>query len=161
MLTALSLHRILPRTRRRERNSLVQTTKYILAFFTTSTKMSSNSSSTPIPSPFVLKPKYVDFKKVQARRPKFNPSQPVHMTQPPCPSWKYGSGGTLFDTSSSTCQVEIDPHAKDRSMMSNYRLLVSGIPRPISSQQYQKLGPRIWHRSAISKLWTMIHLLSL
>jgi flavin reductase (DIM6/NTAB) family NADH-FMN oxidoreductase RutF len=82
-------------------------------------------------SPFELKPKYAEFKKVQASRPAFDHSLPITYTKTPDPEWKYGKGSQ--DTESKDKgHIEIDPYEKDRPMIANYRLLVSGVPRPIS-----------------------------
>jgi flavin reductase (DIM6/NTAB) family NADH-FMN oxidoreductase RutF len=80
-------------------------------------------------SPFELKPKYADFAKVQASRPDFNPNKPVTYTKPPNPTWRYGDSASLSPEHE---HVEIDPYHPDRPMISNYRLLISAIPRPIS-----------------------------
>ncbi|PVH75746.1 hypothetical protein DL98DRAFT_657927 [Cadophora sp. DSE1049] len=99
-------------------------------------------SSRASPSPFVLKPKYTDFKAIEASRPPFDRSLPIKTTQAPSPGWKYGqpsppapspsSTESLASTPSSTSptHISIDPSAQP--MISNYRLLVSAIPRPIS-----------------------------
>ncbi|CZR57927.1 related to conserved protein/domain typically associated with flavoprotein oxygenases, DIM6/NTAB family [Phialocephala subalpina] len=89
------------------------------------------SSSNSVPSPFVLKPKYADFKKVQASREPFDASLPVTTTQSPNPQWQYGSVPSSRSHISNS-HIEIDPFAQDRRMISNYKLLISGIPRPIS-----------------------------
>lgn len=82
-------------------------------------------------NPFELGSRRADFKKVEASRPKFEPKLPVTISQTPDPGWKYGNG--VNDTSSQDVEhVEIDPYAEDRAMISNYKLLISGIPRPIS-----------------------------
>ena len=76
--------------------------------------------------------KHPDFKKVEASRPDFEYNAPIHVVKSPAPSWKYGQGVNEGDTSSGKKHVEIDPFAEGRPMMSNYKLLVSGIvPRPI------------------------------
>ena len=89
-------------------------------------RAASNSSN-----PFLLKSKYGDFNKVQASRPDFKHCLPIETSKTPDPSWKYGQGVN------STCgqdlqHVEIDPYQVERPMVSNYRLLIAGIPRPIS-----------------------------
>lgn len=91
-----------------------------------------NSPTAARPSnPFELGSRRADFKKAEALRPKFDPDLPVTISRTPAPDWKYGQGvndtrGQHYD------HVEIDPYAEDRAMISNYKLLVSGIPRPIS-----------------------------
>lgn len=89
------------------------------------------SSSNNVPSPFVLKLKYADFKKVQASREPFDSSLPVITTRSPNPQWKYGSE-LSSSASLSSSHIEIDPFAQDRRMIFHYKLLKSGIPRPIS-----------------------------
>ncbi|KAJ3473458.1 hypothetical protein NLG97_g10296 [Lecanicillium saksenae] len=72
-----------------------------------------------------------DFAEKQARRPDFDhTSKPIEVTKQPNPSWQYGGGAKGYDASLK--HKEVDPYAQDRPMISNYRLLVSGIaPRPI------------------------------
>lgn len=102
-------------------------------FSSSATTMPSNmKATTPGPSTFVLKPKYADFKNAQASRPPFNYSLTINTTQPPFPAWTYSSGASSPDPSSSSAHIEIDPSAPGRAMTSNYRLLISGVPRPIS-----------------------------
>lgn len=75
-----------------------------------------------------------DFEEKQAKRPDFEPLKPITFTKSPNPSWTYGDGVTTTSstTTTSTTHVEIDPYAPGRPMLSNYRLLVSGIaPRPV------------------------------
>lgn len=82
-------------------------------------------------NPFLLDSKHSDFNKIQASRPKFDRSLPVEVSKAPDPEWKYGKG--VNDISGQNLQhIEIDPYRLDRSMISNYKLLISGIPRPIS-----------------------------
>ncbi|KAK4942810.1 hypothetical protein LTR10_017570 [Elasticomyces elasticus] len=85
-------------------------------------------SKTPV-NPFILR--YGDFEKKQASRKDFDHSLPVEVSKTPNPLWKYGQG--VNDKNVLNLQhVEIDPSQAGRKMVSNYRLLVSGIPRPIS-----------------------------
>ncbi|KAJ6790019.1 hypothetical protein PWT90_06744 [Aphanocladium album] len=72
-----------------------------------------------------------DFAEKQARRPDFDHAgTPIEVTKQPNPSWQYGGGAMGYDASLK--HKEVDPYAKDRPMINNYRLLVSGIaPRPI------------------------------
>jgi flavin reductase (DIM6/NTAB) family NADH-FMN oxidoreductase RutF len=81
-------------------------------------------------SPFELKPKYANFKKVQASRPDFDASLPITYTKPPNPTWKYGQSPSPSALTKN--HIEIDPYSENRPMISNYKLLVSGVPRPIS-----------------------------
>ncbi|CAO2651289.1 Nn.00g095860.m01.CDS01 [Neocucurbitaria sp. VM-36] len=73
-----------------------------------------------------------DFEKIQSTRPDFDHSnKPIPVTKHPSPTWQYGDGTPNFDPSKK--HLEVDPHAPDRAMVHNYRLLISGIaPRPIS-----------------------------
>lgn len=103
---------------------------------TSTTRQSSSISSS---SPFVLKSKYADFKQVEASRPAFDPRLPTITTQSPDPTWKYGHGVSINHDASSEVQQdqrhshrEIDPYVESRSMIQNYKLLISGVPRPIS-----------------------------
>lgn len=72
-----------------------------------------------------------DFAEKQARRPDFDHSgQPIEVTKQPSPGWQYGDGARGYDASLK--HKEVDPYEDGRPMVSNYRLLVSGIaPRPI------------------------------
>ncbi|KAJ6118529.1 hypothetical protein N7471_013149 [Penicillium samsonianum] len=73
-----------------------------------------------------------NFDEIQAKRPDFDHSKPIEVTKSPNPNWEYGQG--VRDNGASLAQKhhEIDPYASDRPMISNYRLLVSGIaPRPV------------------------------
>lgn len=97
-------------------------------------------------NPFELGSRRADFKKAEALRPKFNPNLPLTVTQTPDPDWVYGKG--VNDKSGQQHEhIEIDPYADDRAMISNYKLLVSGIPRPISfistvsKQGHRNLSP--------------------
>jgi hypothetical protein len=85
------------------------------------------AATTATRNPFLLKSKHGDFSKIQASRPDFNHSLPVEVAKSPNPNWKYGEG--VNNKSGDDLQhAEIDPYAPDRGMLSNYRLLVSGIP---------------------------------
>ncbi|KAM3535955.1 hypothetical protein MY4038_000731 [Beauveria bassiana] len=72
-----------------------------------------------------------DFAEKQARRPDFDHSgTPIEVTKQPNPKWQYGDGARDYDASWK--HREVDPYAPNRPMISNYKLLVSGIaPRPI------------------------------
>ncbi|KAJ9321766.1 hypothetical protein DTO027B5_8963 [Paecilomyces variotii] len=80
----------------------------------------------------------IDFKELEASRPAFDSSATVQFTKSPEPDWKYGSGSNrIWSETSSTATIakhaSIDPYAADRSLIDNYKLLVSGIvPRPIA-----------------------------
>lgn len=72
-----------------------------------------------------------DFEATQAKRPDFDHIKPIEVTKSPNPEWQYGQG-VEGQTGQSSSHKEIDPYASDRPMISNYRLLISGIaPRPI------------------------------
>ena len=76
--------------------------------------------------------KHPNFKEVEATRPDFDHKAPIKIVKSPNPSWKYGQGVNDGGASLWKKHVEIDPLAQGRPMMSNYKLLVSGIvPRPI------------------------------
>ncbi|KAI1843841.1 hypothetical protein JX266_009897 [Neoarthrinium moseri] len=74
-----------------------------------------------------------NFKETEAQRPDFDYSNaPIPVTKSPNPNWEYGSGVRQDATARDAAHREIDPYAADRPMVSNYRLLVSGIaPRPV------------------------------
>ncbi|PMD42709.1 hypothetical protein L207DRAFT_553682 [Hyaloscypha variabilis F] len=63
-------------------------------------------------NPFVLTPRHGNFKEVESKRPEFDSQAPITVSKVPDPNWKYGGEG--------------------RPMISNYKLLISGVPRPIS-----------------------------
>lgn len=76
--------------------------------------------------------KHPDFKKLEAKRPDFDSKAPINVVKSPDPSWKYGQGVNDKGVGLQKTHVEIDPFAEGRPMMSNYKLLVSGIvPRPV------------------------------
>ncbi|KAK7228019.1 hypothetical protein V2G26_000189 [Clonostachys chloroleuca] len=74
-----------------------------------------------------------DFEEIQASRPAFSHDEPITTTKHPDPQWSYGQGVNRQSASEKdVSHKEIDPYADGRPMVSNYRLLVSGIaPRPI------------------------------
>ncbi|KIV88633.1 hypothetical protein PV10_08299 [Exophiala mesophila] len=117
-------------SRRIRRMAKIEQTLYHV----TSTKRQSSSISNP--SPFVLKSNYADFKQVEASRPAFDPRLPTITTQSPDPTWKYGQGVSISSSEIQQDQRhshrEIDPYVEPRSMIQNYKLLISGVPRPIS-----------------------------
>lgn len=77
----------------------------------------------------------VDFAKTQSSRPDFDRSNaPIEVTKHPDPEWNYGQGVRWGDRPDPAAvgHREVDPFAPGRSMVDNYRLLISGIaPRPI------------------------------
>lgn len=77
--------------------------------------------------------RYKKFKETQALRPDFDHSEnPIPVTKSPNPDWQYGEGVPQEEGTLQPRHREIDPYATDRPMISNYRLLISGIvPRPI------------------------------
>jgi len=92
-------------------------------------------------NPFVLAPKYANFKETESKRPPFESVAPITVSKTPDPAWKYGDG--VSDKASlSKEHVEIDPFKPGRPMMSNYKLLISGVPRPISFISTQSNGGR-------------------
>lgn len=59
-------------------------------------------------------------------------AQAITVTQPPKPSWTYGSGATDEGESLQKRHIEMNPFEPGRPMFHNYSLLVSAIvPRPI------------------------------
>jgi flavin reductase (DIM6/NTAB) family NADH-FMN oxidoreductase RutF len=82
-------------------------------------------------NPFVLKSRHGDFKEAESKRPEFHSQAPVTVSKVPSPDWRYG-GGANDKSGMGKDHVEIDPFEEGRPMMSNYKLLISGIPRPIS-----------------------------
>lgn len=81
-------------------------------------------------NPFLLKPQR-DFRVTESSRPAFDRSLNIEVSKTPDPKWVSGKG--VNDTSGIHLKhVEIDPYQKDRSFISNYRLLIACIPRPIS-----------------------------
>lgn len=88
-------------------------------------------ATTSASNPFLLEYKHGDFKAIQSSRSDFNRSLGVEVSKTPDPNWVYGKG--VNDVSGRHLQhVEIDPYQQDRALISNYRLLIAGIPRPIS-----------------------------
>lgn len=90
-----------------------------------------STTKTPAANPFVLVPTLEQFRTIEADREKFDPKLDIIVTQTPSPDWKYGEGSTDA-TSASKTHIEVDPAAEGRSMIANYKLLVSAIPRPVS-----------------------------
>lgn len=82
-------------------------------------------------SPYELKPKHANFEKLQASRPEFDRNLPIAYTKTPNPGWKNGEPPHA-SLEKDKKHVEIDPLEAGRPMISNYKLLVSGVPRPIS-----------------------------
>jgi len=75
-----------------------------------------------------------DFKSTEASRAPFETTAQFHFTQTPQPDWKPGQGAnTLADPANSTqTHREINPFEEGRPLLSNYKLLISGIiPRPV------------------------------
>jgi flavin reductase (DIM6/NTAB) family NADH-FMN oxidoreductase RutF len=75
-----------------------------------------------------------DFKSVEAARPPYDATAQFHYTQTPQSDWKPGQGANkLADpANSSKTHREIDPYEEGRPILSNYKLLISGIvPRPV------------------------------
>jgi flavin reductase (DIM6/NTAB) family NADH-FMN oxidoreductase RutF len=82
-------------------------------------------------NPFVLTPRHGNFKEVESKRPEFDSQAPITVSKVPDPNWKYG-GGANDKSGLGKRHVEIDPSEEGRPMISNYKLLISGVPRPIS-----------------------------
>lgn len=93
--------------------------------------MRAESTAAPAKNPFVLTPSLEQFKETEASRKSFDPSLGVSVSQTPAPNWKYGDGAS--DSSSlEKFHIEVDPNEDGRPMISNYKLLISAIPRPVS-----------------------------
>lgn len=76
--------------------------------------------------------RHPDFKETEAKRPDFDTLKPIKVVKSPDPDRKYGQGVNDNGASLEKKHIEIDPYAEGRPMMSNYKLLISGIvPRPI------------------------------
>lgn len=91
----------------------------------------SGSTATPAKNPFLLVPSLEKFKETEASRKPFDPAVGVSVSQTPAPNWKYGDG-TTDELSRTKSHIAIDPNEEGRAMISNYKLLVSAIPRPVS-----------------------------
>jgi flavin reductase (DIM6/NTAB) family NADH-FMN oxidoreductase RutF len=90
-------------------------------------------TNTPIPpSNNAFLNRKTNFKAAESSRPAFQHHPPIPTTQTPSPTWRYGSGANTPTPSPSPSHIEIDPYAPDRPYISNYSLLISAIPRPIS-----------------------------
>ncbi|KZL69615.1 nitrilotriacetate monooxygenase component b [Colletotrichum incanum] len=74
-----------------------------------------------------------NFNATQSKRPKLDHSgAPVEVTQSPDASWTYGQGVRTRRDTPIASHWEIDPYDLGRSIIDNYRVLVSGIaPRPV------------------------------
>lgn len=93
--------------------------------------MRAESTAAPAKNPFVLTPSLEQFKETEALRKPFDQSLGVSVSQTPAPNWKYGDGAN--DSSSlEKSHIELDPNEDGRPMISNYKLLISAIPRPVS-----------------------------
>lgn len=89
------------------------------------------STAAPAKNPFLLAPSLEQFKETEASRKPFDTSLGVSVSQTPAPNWQYGDGASdrsYLDKS----HIEVDPNQEGRPMISNYKLLVSAIPRPVS-----------------------------
>ncbi|KAK4249663.1 hypothetical protein C7999DRAFT_29915 [Corynascus novoguineensis] len=85
-----------------------------------------------------------DFKKVEASRPPFDPSNTFTYTQTPDPNWRFGSGANSTHKAAAEKDgagaeeaekkhVSIDPYAPGRPAGFNYKLLISAVvPRPVA-----------------------------
>lgn len=93
--------------------------------------MRNKSTAAPAKNPFVLTPSLEHFKETEASRKPFDPSLGVSVSQTPAANWKYGDGAS--DSSSlEKSHVGVDPNQEGRPMISNYKLIISAIPRPVS-----------------------------
>ena len=72
------------------------------------------------------------FKEVEALRQDFDNSTSFNVSKTKVPCWSWGQGSTDGGACLQKNHVEIDPNGPGRSVMQNYKLLISGIiPRPI------------------------------
>ena len=95
------------------------------------TTIRKRNSSSGMANDFVLPSRHADFKTVQRSRPDFDRAVGVEVSRPPDLDWVYGQG--VNDHSGKHLRhVEIDPYEEGRHFISNYKLLIAGIPRPIS-----------------------------
>lgn len=83
--------------------------------------------------------RHPDFKELQASRPPWNTVlAPFQYIQPPNPDWRFGDGAShthaqTSATAATAKHISIDPYTPDRSLIDNYKLLVSAVvPRPIA-----------------------------
>ncbi|KAF7547994.1 hypothetical protein G7Z17_g7335 [Cylindrodendrum hubeiense] len=101
------------------------------------------AAAEPAPSPpkttntFSAVQSFGNFEEISAKRADFDHSNsPIEVTKSPDPTWSFGDG-VRNQSSSATdpaakVHKEIDPYSPDRSVLQNYRLLISGIaPRPV------------------------------
>ncbi|KAF7563415.1 hypothetical protein G7046_g726 [Stylonectria norvegica] len=110
-------------------SALARRTQYV-----SGSRMSSNAAAAAAAQAnYKIVDKVSDFDDIVAKRPDFDHSNsPIEVTKSPNPDWNYGEGLGKLSPETSHVHKEIDPYAPDRPMVSNYRLLVSGIaPRPI------------------------------
>lgn len=89
------------------------------------------STAAPAKNPFLLVPSLEKFKETEASRKPFETSLGVSVSQTPAPNWKYGDGASDRSYLKKS-HIEVDPNQEGRHMISNYKLLVSAIPRPVS-----------------------------
>lgn len=93
--------------------------------------MRTKSTEAPGKNPFLLVPSLEQFKETEASRKPFDQSLGVSVSQTPAPNWKYGDGASDRSYLGKS-HIEVDPNQEGRPMISNYKLLVSAIPRPVS-----------------------------
>lgn len=83
--------------------------------------------------------RHPNFKELEASRPSWNSvSAPFQYTQTPNPNWSFGDGANHTQnqasaTAATAKHVPIDPYTESRTLIDNYKLLISAvIPRPIA-----------------------------
>lgn len=101
-----------------------------------STAVRTNSSAAGTVAKQIFSPvqQVTNFQETIANRPDFDHSgAPIEVTKSPDPAWSFGEGVRTGPSHAvENVHREIDPYSSDRSVIQNYRLLVSGIaPRPI------------------------------
>ncbi|KAF2400572.1 hypothetical protein EJ06DRAFT_537559 [Trichodelitschia bisporula] len=75
---------------------------------------------------------HVDFPAVEAARPAYDHSLEWKVTKTPNPTWQPGDGASSREWEAHK-RLAIDPHAPDRTMNQNYKLIISSVvPRPIA-----------------------------
>ncbi|KAH7155819.1 hypothetical protein B0J13DRAFT_234647 [Dactylonectria estremocensis] len=103
-----------------------------------SSKTATAAAALPnVASGYSVVQRFDKFEHVVAQRPDFDHStSPIKVTKSPDSTWSFGDGvrnnSPLAIESTAKAHREIDPYSEDRSVVQNYRLLISGIaPRPI------------------------------
>ncbi|KAH7156620.1 hypothetical protein EDB81DRAFT_867625 [Dactylonectria macrodidyma] len=127
----------------RQENALCGRTFVTPGTLPSSLRMNSSESAAAAVAPsnaatgYSIVQRFDHFNEVSSQRPDFDHSDsPIEVTKSPDSTWSFGDGvrNNSPTTTESTEKVhrEIDPYSTDRSVVQNYKLLVSGIaPRPV------------------------------